>query len=1657
MIAFGLPSTPGGDHPRGPSPPPGSELPQPTPQQEEVTYDLKNDPAGHSRLLSLLASVGPLTSSSSHFCLLKVVLLILHCFCLAVRAAAASEEQAGPSALRVGEPMLRSMDTPTPILASIQRAPFVGSSKGKGSPITQFIGQLRPSNLGNQSDALFLELQKKGDLLVGITTPKYLAVHWQRNPAPVRFNSDDDDDDRSGNELYLRLARSSWKKVGKRKNCDLCNKQPQKRGEQQNISTVNNHNTNYSNDSLHGETDNERNISNQKLPHDIRWVNVPVMLETNPDVPSNEFYSPGNGRRSRRERSARGSSGIKSLNSQSKRRPWNGNLQQPLFHRSLSRSSRGDEMKSGTNFVLGTNGLIFRQNFAAAAARNGDINSPIKKAVGVHHLVGSSEFNHPEWTTLLPVEEAGGGSDEAKGEQRRIPQLESNQSDRGNASSIPLPPRLTTDPFSISDTWQRILFARIHGDEKWKRIAEPSTSFSAPRVPKYLFQVSSGKRDKEEETFPKEEVFRMAREEEVDDQEDTEEEEKGGLGGVASSEGDIENWRSSETSGKTTTVFVNSFQRRGVWEARREEVGGGGGETVEDGVHKPDKKGKKSLIFLWEDKSVHEGQKRSFKKRRQKRKIEMLDVTVVEGGLAALPCDLKVEDPKDSVQLILWIKEGIHTPLYSYDYRELLGGRPREIRPDANSTLSRRTTFRTDRTPAALIIERTDAEDAGIYRCRVDFLLSPTINRRVNLTVIVPPSELRVSWQLGNSGLMEVHNREAGPFLENSQPSLACFSDDGWPPPSLSWYEGDELLDSSYTYNAVKGQVENELSLAPLTRDDLGRRLTCQASNSNKTHPTALTVSIAMTLSIISVEVEPLGIVWAGEKTDVECHVWGSRPSPSVVWWLGHQMIPTTQSIVLDEGNETISVLNFVPTPRDDGNMLICQATNEKLPDQAVQDSILLSVNYAPVVEVHLGKSLNPDRIKEGDHVYFECSVKSKPPVLTVSWRHNGRPLVSGSSEQVLVSNMSLVVQGVTRAHAGNYTCHATNVRNTSSSAPLRLDVKYAPVCASSEKTQYSVAKLENAEIACKVHANPADVTFKWTFNNTAEAIDVPEGRFVVVKTESRVNYTPMNELDYGTLLCWANNTIGIQAHPCVFHIVAAGKPDPPHNCRVFDVTVSSLQIACLAGDDGGLTQNFSLKVYQVGKLDPIVNVSRLSPSFSISGLRPATAYKITIVAINDKGSSKVTELKAYTITVPETPEETNAEPARDQSQETRVPVAVAVGIAVALVPVLVMLVGVLVKSRFCGACKRRSRRVPETEGPEKACHSKEVVSTVSADDINPDIISHTADPPVWEGDQQEAANISTIIPASSDLLPNGGSTSYPAAVASTSSSSGGGAKPSPSSRVAEQKQQPATCMAHHHHHVHDTTCLNTSLHAHTCLSSAAAAMPTVPYYPGIHQHQAVEAGVPPPPPPESFNLGCVSSQPLQPALPTSFNPLVSTLDRKRNQPSTSQLTCPHPETLPLKYMQGSQNQHHIFPHIYHQRPSGACTSCGPGKPVVQAGLHCPLSRMQSFPNQSVALGARSHHGSQCSLSHTASSGYPGQIPLPVISRASDVEFVHPLSDSKKCCGSGRTSSVVLSPPLVRQVKPEEGRKHERAVKDSAAVAADPCSSPGQSTRESTV
>lgn len=88
----------------------------------------------------------------------------------------------------------------------------------------------------------------------------------------------------------------------------------------------------------------------------------------------------------------------------------------------------------------------------------------------------------------------------------------------------------------------------------------------------------------------------------------------------------------------------------------------------------------------------------------------------------------------------------------------------------------------------------------------------------------------------------------------------------------------------------------------------------------------------------------------------------------------------------------------------------------------------------------------------------------------------------------------------------------------------------------------FGVARHEIARITCELEANPAEVEFVWKFNNSADIIDIPSKQVISDKTRSIIAYKPTAEGDYGTLLCWGKNEIGVQKEPCMFFINPAGK-----------------------------------------------------------------------------------------------------------------------------------------------------------------------------------------------------------------------------------------------------------------------------------------------------------------------------------------------------------------------------------------------------------------------------------------------------------------------------------------------------------------------------------
>ncbi|XP_042862046.1 protein turtle homolog A-like isoform X2 [Penaeus japonicus] len=366
--------------------------------------------------------------------------------------------------------------------------------------------------------------------------------------------------------------------------------------------------------------------------------------------------------------------------------------------------------------------------------------------------------------------------------------------------------------------------------------------------------------------------------------------------------------------------------------------------------------------------------------------------------------------------------------------------------------------------------------------------------------------------------------------------------------------------------------------------------------------------------------------------------------------------------------------------------MVSCRAENAMLEGAAMEDTRKLIVYYAPKLVLRAGVSLNMSNIKEGEDVYFECDIQANPKVFRVQWFQNGQELHHNITAGVILSNQSLVLQGVTRKSSGLYTCRAINLNGEASSNAVQLSVKFAPVCSSEQKWVYGGGRHQPVNVTCRVESHPEASTFRWAFNTSSEYVEIPQDRIFSSRSRSMVAYTPQTHHDFGSLLCWGVNDVEVQHQPCVFHIVPAAVPESVHNCSVWHnaSAAGEVVVACEAGWSGGLTQSFTLEVRQGGPRDgsrPHAGTSRVlaalrdepQPHFTVTGLAPGTEYRLAVVASNAQGAAPPTVL--VHLTPIDVAEKRTSPSAAD---------AAGAGSLVSLTPILAVLLGVAASLVVC-------------------------------------------------------------------------------------------------------------------------------------------------------------------------------------------------------------------------------------------------------------------------------------------------------------------------------------------------------------------------------------
>ncbi|CAL7951229.1 unnamed protein product [Xylocopa violacea] len=624
-----------------------------------------------------------------------------------------------------------------------------------------------------------------------------------------------------------------------------------------------------------------------------------------------------------------------------------------------------------------------------------------------------------------------------------------------------------------------------------------------------------------------------------------------------------------------------------------------------------------------------------------------------EGEDVVLPCDITPPTPTDSVNMVLWFKDTAGIPLYSVDART--GDLASAVHWAVSDDLGKRTYFQiADGHRAKLKVRKVTYDDQGIFRCRVDFVNSPTRNFRVNLTLVEQPSE---------PVIYDAQGREvkgvAGPFLEGYNLALTCQVSGGRPKPTVTWWKDGKILDGVVDSVVSDGPPNkftvNHLFVDKVTRSLRGTKLECRAWSPPMSAPIVRQVPLDVYLKPAIVKII-LGQdrIHAGRPFAARCETWGSSPAARIVWTLGGRTIGEPNVSTTQRSNSTVSKLALALRRDDDGKELTCRAENPRFPGGVLEQTKVLNVAYAPVVSVGLAAGYVSDTLREGDDLKLVCNAESNPPSTEILWYHKNDRLEHDVAGGTLIASNTLTLRVLTLSHAGEYSCEASNSVGEGRSPPIFVRMKYAPRCRIGyERREVTVGRGETASLRCEVDAVPYDaVRFSWTYNGTrGDVLPMPNSSTRNNGLVSVLEYTPTVDTDFGTLACWASNLVGRQRTPCVFDLLPGKPPQPPFDCSLRNESTTALRLNCVPGADGGSPQHFLLEVRGIprtfavhvpqsdqgtlGEVPAVYQERNRMPNFELRGLEPGYDYTLYVYAVNGRGRSEPALLKHVTVAEP--------------------------------------------------------------------------------------------------------------------------------------------------------------------------------------------------------------------------------------------------------------------------------------------------------------------------------------------------------------------------------------------------------------------------------------
>jgi len=658
---------------------------------------------------------------------------------------------------------------------------------------------------------------------------------------------------------------------------------------------------------------------------------------------------------------------------------------------------------------------------------------------------------------------------------------------------------------------------------------------------------------------------------------------------------------------------------------------------------------------------------------------------------------------------------------------------------------------------AELRFNRTISQDAGPYRCRVDFWKAATRNFKIYLQLIEQAEKVQI---------FDGKNAEvtSGVIVAriNSTLILKCKSSGGRPLPTLSWQSsGHRPLQGNQTVS-VGSSVSSVVMVQRLQAKDSGTIISCIAHNNQIEVPPTASVKLDIILAPVRVEISrTVSSFVAGLPYNITCQVLGSNPPPSTSIWVGNQELEVVRRTESSDGKMFTTVARFLPRPEDDNSFVSCRAHNSYFPEETLEDQWMITTVFTPVSVLEIKEPrdrMTSEKdlvVTEGSKVVLVCKSEANPLPYDYHWRQDSKNKVVHHTG--LPSE--LVLEDIKREDTGNYTCLAENSQGLGESNNISITVQYLPTCMQTQPEEITIAVHESIDLECKMNSNPANVSFRWHMalsnpgvrTGVEDRFEVPTTQFTQHRTSSVLTFTPRTPADFGSVTCDGKNKVG-QGQPCIFIISKKVTLPGVKECSLTNKD-STISVNCVEEPSQPLSSP-NLYQFQAELLDVKLGVTSSllasRPTFQFSSVRPGSVFTLNMYSVQPQDETDRRLVFSQLVSTEPVDvmenkvEYLEVEKSEEEEQFERMIPIVIIFSCILTVLVFVMIIITLVK-RSTEYCKNASLQT-------HVAFNKNLDT-----DIEPDIVNHTKPGmhKVYSLDQLNQVSFEGFTPQNASLASN--------------------------------------------------------------------------------------------------------------------------------------------------------------------------------------------------------------------------------------------------------------------------------------------------------------